>query len=266
MSAPAFAWALERGASLGLTPAERLVLIYLADMANGARVCWPSQPTIARFTGLALRTVIGTLRRLAEKQLIRADSSPGRLTKYHILRDSTPANGAGDTHAIQTVVAAPTPANGAVPPLQNVHPHPCTSRHEPLHITAPTPANGAGDPSKTQKRDPSARAPAREEGKILSSSNGSGTPPPAPANDATPDCGNEPRLPDPLIAAKLNGLVADIANRFQTNYPPRSSSLTPNEHRDLVAKPPAWHAKPIPPEQLAAMRRIAQIQTVRVDA
>ena len=100
MSAPAFAWALECGAALELLPADRLVLIYLADMANGAKVCWPGQPLIARFTGLAPNTVIAALKRLEARQLIRAEPSPGRVTRYHILRADTPANGRPNPYTI----------------------------------------------------------------------------------------------------------------------------------------------------------------------
>ena len=95
MSAPAFAWALERGATLALRPSDRLVLLYLADMANGLKVCWPGQPLIERYTGLKNNTVRAAINRLAALQLIRVEGTPGKLTRYHILRPDTPANGDG---------------------------------------------------------------------------------------------------------------------------------------------------------------------------
>lgn len=147
MSAPAFAWALEQGAALGLTPAERLVLIYLADQANGDRFCFPGQPRIAKFTGLALRTVISVLKKLEDRQLIRAETASGRVTRYHIIRDQTPANGA--------VVDPQTPANrpGVTPanrPVVSGH-TPANRPGVPLQMVQPTPANRPVDPSSTQE-------------------------------------------------------------------------------------------------------------------
>jgi hypothetical protein len=131
VSFAAVAWALEQGADLGLKPAERLVLIYLADKANGDQFCFPGQPLIAKFTGLAPNTVMNVLRKLEKRQLIRAEASPGRVSKYHILRAHTPANGVGVsdhtpancevvTPANDGVVHPPTPANRGVVPPQTV--------------------------------------------------------------------------------------------------------------------------------------------------
>ena len=95
MSILGFAWALERGATLGLPLADRMVLIYLADKANGIGVCWPGQETIVRFTGLAIRTVRAAVRRLEGLRLISLEEAPGIATRYHINRELTPANGNG---------------------------------------------------------------------------------------------------------------------------------------------------------------------------
>ncbi|MGI8553026.1 MAG: helix-turn-helix domain-containing protein, partial [Dehalococcoidia bacterium] len=43
--------------ALGLSPAIKLVLLSLADMANEEDECWPGQELIGRRTGLSLRSV-----------------------------------------------------------------------------------------------------------------------------------------------------------------------------------------------------------------
>ena len=61
----------------GCRLADRMVLIYLADKANGIGVCWPGQETIVRFTGLAIRTVRAAVRRLEGLHLISLEEAPG---------------------------------------------------------------------------------------------------------------------------------------------------------------------------------------------
>lgn len=113
MSIPAFGWALEQGAKLKLRPSDRLLLLFLADQANGELVCWTGQPAIEHFTGLATNTVRAAVQRLSNMQLIRVESVPGKVTKYHILRHYTPSNGDG-------VASRHTPSNGDGAPPQNV--------------------------------------------------------------------------------------------------------------------------------------------------
>jgi hypothetical protein len=153
MSIPAFAWAMERGRALKLLPSERLVLIYLADMANGARVCWPGQETIVLFTGLALRTVRSAVDRLAGRGLIRVEDSPGRVMRYHILRDDTPANDDGVGKPNGKV--AHNPGNSSqgkrLQPRQNVPTHPGKSCPEPRDISTETPAKCLPDPYLPKK-------------------------------------------------------------------------------------------------------------------
>ena len=148
MSVPAFAWALEQGRSLSLRPADRLVLIYLADMANGARVCWPGQPLIAEYTGLKTNTVRAAINRLAALQLIRVDGTPGKLTRYHILRPDTPSNGAGVTPANEHRV---TPSNGDVVPPQTGTGYPLNCGGDPLK-RPPDPLKRGYRPCYTQDR------------------------------------------------------------------------------------------------------------------
>lgn len=58
----------------------KLVFLNLADRANARGVCWPSQKTIARDTGLSERTVRAKLRQLEDEGLIlRTPRAEGRV-------------------------------------------------------------------------------------------------------------------------------------------------------------------------------------------
>ena len=170
MSVPTFAWAMEQGVRLGLTSSERLVLLYLADKANGERVCWPGQETIVRYTALSLRTVRMVIPALAGHGLISVEARPGIVTRYHILRPDTPASGHGAnganpgkaTRGSPGKTAQATPANGHGAPRQNSTPHPGKSCTEPRQNLHPTPANQRPEPLSEPSREPKTRADARK--------------------------------------------------------------------------------------------------------
>ena len=145
-------------------------------MANGLKVCWPGQPLIERYTGLKNNTVRAAINRLAALQLIRVEGTPGKLTRYHILRPDTPANGTGVTPANQHRVP---PANGDGVPPQSGTGYPLNCGGGPPQKGALTPANGHTNPFSTQKKNPKRRASAPEAGKILSFPKKDGTPQPA---------------------------------------------------------------------------------------
>lgn len=278
MSAPAFGWALERGAALNLPAADRLVLIYLADMANGEKVCWPSQGTIEHFTGLAPKTVRTSLHRLADIPLIRVETRAGYSSRYHILRD-TPVNGA---HQPPVKRAHVTPANSAHHPQQNVPTHPGKSKQGGGHNSPVTPVNGAHDPSTTQEKKTLERAGAREPGKILSFGKKQEdaapptTPPATPGSDdfnsfldapspakALPAeieqevIHGEVLPPDAPIGPQATGaFVHSLARNFQNNYPPRAPRFSRAEQIDLCQPKP-----PIRPAYLPdAVLRLARMQ------
>ena len=169
MSIPGFAWALEQGAALGLHAADRLVLIYLADKANGIGVCWPGQETIVRFTGLSLRTVRTSIHRLAKLGPITLEEAPGIATRYIINRDLTPANGTGvdgadpgkPEHGYPGNIARGTPANGTGAPRQTSPPHPGKSCTEPRQNLHGTPANQHPEPLREPLREPRGAREAR---------------------------------------------------------------------------------------------------------
>ena len=181
MSIPAFGWALARGVEHKLLPSDRLVLIYLADQANGARVCWPGQSMIERYTGLKNNTVRAAVNRLASLQLIRADMTPGKVTRYTVLRPDTPANG--------LVV---TPANGHIAPPQNSAWHPLNGEAGPPQKVPLTPANGHTDPLGTQEVDPKTRVRAQEAEGFQSQNHPSVAPQPEPSPPKAPTIGTTP--------------------------------------------------------------------------
>jgi hypothetical protein len=84
---PNVVWALRQR---GLTPAERIVLIFLADKVNSAMVCWPALDTIAVETELGRRTVHRAVHGLSEKGLIRIEVKHRQVNHYYLLR---PING-----------------------------------------------------------------------------------------------------------------------------------------------------------------------------
>jgi hypothetical protein len=277
MSAPAFAWALERGCVLKLRPSDRLVLLYLADMANGVRVCWPGQPLIERYTGLKNNTVRASINRLAELQLIRVEATPGKVTRYHILRPLTPANGTGDTPSNQQGV---TPSNGTGAPPQNGIGYPLKRVAAPPQTGTSTPANGHTDPSITQERDPRARAPAREAGKISSVGKKQEEAAPPPAPPATPggDTFNDfldeptptkalpceieqdvihadvPEPDQPVDPLAFKALIAAIACGFKNNYPIRATDLSRSEQIDLCQVKPRIRPAYLPDAVLRQLR------------
>ncbi|MBH9359340.1 helix-turn-helix domain-containing protein [Pseudomonas aeruginosa] len=109
----------------GLTPAQKAVLISLADNANDEGVCWPSVAKIAERTCLSERAVQQAIKVLNECRALSIEARQGRSTmftvtpaafappqKVHPRRNCTPAG------------SAPTPADAAPQPPQEMHPTP----------------------------------------------------------------------------------------------------------------------------------------------
>lgn len=70
-----------------LTPAERLVLVYLAACANRDSAAWPSVPRVAEATGYSERVVKRAVAQLRHLDLIAADGrAPGRQSQYAAVR------------------------------------------------------------------------------------------------------------------------------------------------------------------------------------
>jgi hypothetical protein len=169
MSAPAFAWAFEKGHELGLTSSQLVLLLYMADQANCVGQFFTGQPRLAKYTRLTERTIRELIPQLAALGLIRVTATPGKSTMYQILRQPIGAE-ATSAPAIASSPAngAPTPATSSSPPRQPVPPHPGNSRQQPRKFASPTPEATSADPLGTQEVDPKRRASAPEAGRILS--------------------------------------------------------------------------------------------------
>src|SRR3990170_5946037 len=91
MSVTAIAWAFRQKCK---TPAEKLVLIALADLANDAGLCWPGQEYLAGKCDLSREAICRLLRSLEGQKTItsvRRKDTTGRDTgKQYILKISIP--------------------------------------------------------------------------------------------------------------------------------------------------------------------------------
>lgn len=96
----------------GMSPAQKAVLISLADNANDDGVCWPSIATIGARTCLSERAVRNALRWLEEVAILKSHQRFGRSTWYTI----TPAAYAPGTKC--------PPAPDAPSPRQEMPPTP----------------------------------------------------------------------------------------------------------------------------------------------
>jgi hypothetical protein len=70
--------------ALDLAPPEKLVLLALADAANGNGLCWPGLVTIAKQTGKSRSRVVIALRRLERAGHISRETVPGIKTNYSV--------------------------------------------------------------------------------------------------------------------------------------------------------------------------------------
>ena len=111
MSLKAVNWAWSIG---GLTPAEKLVLVRLADRArDGNYRCWPSVEGLAADCSTCERTARKALRSLERKGLILTVPSPGRSTNSYQLAVANPANAAPLPRQITTSTRQQMPPNPA---------------------------------------------------------------------------------------------------------------------------------------------------------
>lgn len=120
----------------GMTPAQKAVLVSLADNANDQGVCWPSVDSIAMRTCLSERSVQNAIKWLIDAGALHAQQRNGRSTVYTVTpaafappqqmrganNDETPANNDRTPAAF-----APTPA-AAAPRTVN---EPSKNRNEP---------------------------------------------------------------------------------------------------------------------------------------
>jgi hypothetical protein len=110
----------------GMSPAQKAVLISLADQANDDGYCWPSVKTISDRTCLSERAVQGAIKWLQSACLIASSERRGTSTVYQI----TPAAYA-PPQEMRPADAAPSGADAAPPPPQMLHPTPADAAPKP---------------------------------------------------------------------------------------------------------------------------------------
>lgn len=110
----------------GMSPAQKAVLISMADQANDDGYCWPSVGTISNRTCLSERAVQGAIKWLQSAGLLGTSERRGTSSVYQI----TPAAYA-PPQMLRPADAAPTPAGNAPPPPQMLHPTPADAAPKP---------------------------------------------------------------------------------------------------------------------------------------
>lgn len=147
-----------------MTPAQKAVLISLADNASDEGVCWPSINTIAKRTCLSERAVRGAVRWLESAGLLRTDHRKGRASCYIITpenylyrhgpeQEDTPA----DAAALQEMPPSETPAGNAAPPADAAaHPGSSCPQNRKRTVKEPSEKNtapvGDGDATSSKRK------------------------------------------------------------------------------------------------------------------
>src|SRR5690606_15345361 len=106
----------------GMSPAQKAVLISLADNANDEGVCWPSVATISRRTCLSERSVQRAVMWLIDAGILRTEERFGRSTVYTI----TPGKFSHPSECHPRQSDTPTPVTLTPPPPSQCHPTPVT--------------------------------------------------------------------------------------------------------------------------------------------
>jgi len=282
MSTPHIAWAF---AQRGLTVVQRVVLIALAERANGERTCFPSFPTLALDCEVSERAVIAAVQYLQhERHLIEVvdDSAEraailskagARLTTrsnvYRILRpdDTAPRapsrhhNGARHApladhiHAPRAPLAenparnAPsTPSEGANPASQG-----CSKRHHEHARRAPESLN---ESLHEEKRQPQEKKPTDVRGSPAAS-----VALPQQPKQASQEAQQAPAIePRATFEGAHRTVLAALAELGATYRPRADSPTLPPMPRlpqqQPISPPPDDEAEPVPNAQRMEARNI----------
>ncbi|MBQ9405229.1 MAG: helix-turn-helix domain-containing protein [Desulfovibrio sp.] len=151
MSIDATTWAWKQR---GLTPAQKLLLLSLADRAEEDHTCWPSLRRLAADTGLTDRGIQKILAELETRGLIRRDMRAGKSTVYTLIgvtsREDMPRS------ATPEPSSPPNPVHPRTQFAPNtVHPPPNPVRDSPPY--PPCNVNPKEEPTKNRE---CARTPA----------------------------------------------------------------------------------------------------------
>lgn len=148
----------------GLTPAQKAVLISLADNANDEGVCWPSVAKIAERTCLSERAVQQAIKVLNECKALSIEARQGRSTMFTVTPAAfAPPQKVHPRRKCTPAANAPTPADAAPPPPQDLHPTPADAA--PRTVIEPTRepsgnllAADSGQPDAERDRQQACRA------------------------------------------------------------------------------------------------------------
>jgi hypothetical protein len=135
MSAPAFAWAFEKGHELGLTSSQLVLLLYMADQANCREGdgFFTGQPRLAKYTRLTERTIRELIPQLAALGLIRVTATSGKPTTYRCGSYFRPGTSflPGKWRITPGSHFRPTPATSSAPPRKFASATPEIDRSNP---------------------------------------------------------------------------------------------------------------------------------------
>ncbi|HEK2792210.1 helix-turn-helix domain-containing protein [Pseudomonas aeruginosa] len=148
----------------GMSPAQKAVLISLADQANDQGVCWPAVDSIATRCCLSKRAVQQAIKWLRSVGIVSVEERQGRSTMYSVTPAAyAPPQEMHPSSKCTRAGNAPTPADAAPQPPQEMHPTPAASA--PRTVIEPTrepsgnllPAD-SGQPDAERDRQQACRA------------------------------------------------------------------------------------------------------------
>ncbi|HBP5726541.1 TPA: helix-turn-helix domain-containing protein [Pseudomonas aeruginosa] len=121
----------------GMSPAQKAVLISLADQANDQGVCWPAVDSIAMRCCLSKRAVQQAIKWLRGAGIVSVEERQGRSTMYSVTPAAyAPPHEMHPSSICTPAANAPTPADAAPPPPQDLHPTPADAA--PRTVIEPT--------------------------------------------------------------------------------------------------------------------------------
>ncbi|HEQ0000442.1 TPA: helix-turn-helix domain-containing protein [Pseudomonas aeruginosa] len=138
----------------GMSPAQKAVLISLADQANDQGVCWPAVDSIAMRCCLSKRAVQQAIKWLRGAGIVSVEERQGRSTMYSVTPAAyAPPQEMHPRRKCTPAANAPTPADAAPPPPQDLHPTPADAA--PRTVIEPS-----GEPSEEPSPLPTRSGPA----------------------------------------------------------------------------------------------------------
>ncbi|HEN8594418.1 TPA: helix-turn-helix domain-containing protein [Pseudomonas aeruginosa] len=121
----------------GMSPAQKAVLISLADQANDQGVCWPAVDSIAMRCCLSKRAVQQAIKWLRGAGIVSVEERQGRSTMYSVTPAAyAPPQEMHPSSKCTPAGNAPTPADAAPPPPQDLRPTPADAA--PRTVIEPT--------------------------------------------------------------------------------------------------------------------------------